>query len=177
MSKPQSAGLAPALIPQHLDDNAHEEGAGAGRAIADVPLAEHRNHTPFPAQYFQSVDPHGEVFHVVALKVTYDMTATQADGSLAYAEKQAKLATQDVWSGKVDESCPLWESDYAPYKPQCDVLVANAVSRPPPSEWRKVVGQHLDPTPQQRSAQRWGCGIALQWSHGQDPQQPLKSQP
>lgn len=134
-----------AVMEKHIADTA--EG-NAGRAIPDVPLVVHHNHTPFPSQYFQSVDQHGEVFHVVVLRVTYDMCQTQADGSLAYADKQTALETRDVWSGKVNESSPLWESDFAPYKPKCDVLVVNAVSRPPQEH---------------PNAERWPCGVSLQW--------------
>jgi hypothetical protein len=118
-----------------------------GRAIPDVPLAKHINHTPFPSQYFQSVDKNGVVFHVVALRVTYDMHSLLQDGSLSYAAEQTPLATQDVWSGEVNTSSPLWESDFAPYKPKCDVLVVNAVSRPPNG----------------KPAQRWPCGVSLTW--------------
>ncbi|GKT22972.1 DUF2169 domain-containing protein [Acidovorax sp. SUPP3334] len=134
-----------AIVTKHFEDAAQ---GTAGRTIPDVPLAVHINHTPFPSQYFQSVDQHGEVFHVVVLRVTYDMHRTLPDGCLAYAAPQTPLEAQDVWSGAVNESSPLWESDFAPYKPKCDVLVVNAVSRPPP--------EHLD-------AERWPCGIALQW--------------
>jgi hypothetical protein len=125
----------------------HEKTSNPGHAIPDVPLAQHLNHTPFPSQYFQSVDKNGVVFHVVVLRVTYDMHQLLADGSLSYAAEQTPLATQDVWSGEVNTSSPLWESDFAPYKPKCDVLLVNAVSRPP----------------QDKPAQRWPCGVSLTW--------------
>ena len=151
MSSPQAregaSVLDSALVQQHLSDGARPEQA-PGRAIAQVALPEVVNHTPFPSQYFQSVDQHGTVFHVVALRVTYDMRTTPSGGTLAYAREQTELATQDQWSGAVNDSSPLWESDLAPYKPKCDVLVVNAVSRPPSS------GQ---------AAKRWPCGLALQW--------------
>lgn len=145
-AKPQQAlqGHDAALVQKHLDDSI--DGT-PGRAIPDVPLAKHVNLTPFPSQYFQSVDKDTKVFHTVVLRVTYDMHKTLPDGSLAYAAEQTPLATQDEWSGAVNESSPLWESDYAPFKPMCDVLVVNAVSRPP----------------QGQAAQRWPCGIALKW--------------
>ena len=152
MSPPKArdgtSALDSALVQQHLSDGAHPEQA-PGRAIAHVALPEVVNHTPFPSQYFQSVDQHGTVFHVVALRVTYDMRTTPSGGTLAYAQQQTELATQDQWSGAVNDSSPLWESDFAPYKPKCDVLVINAMSRPP--------------TPGQ-AAKRWPCGLALQWS-------------
>lgn len=152
MSSPQAregtSALDHALVQQHLSDGARPEQA-PGRAIAQVALPDVVNHTPFPSQYFQSVDQHGTVFHVVALRVTYDMRTTASGGTLAYACEQTELTTQDQWSGAVNESSPLWESDFAPYKPKCDVLVVNAVSRAPT---------------QQTPAKRWSCGLALQWS-------------
>lgn len=119
-----------------------------GRAIPAAALARHVNNTPFPSQYFQSVDAHAEVSHVVVLRVTFDMQRTLPDGSLAYAAEQTPLATQDAWSGAVNASSPLWESDFAPYKPRCDVLVVNAVARPPDGR---------------QTAKRWPCAVALQW--------------
>jgi len=98
----------PAIVQKHLDNGAKGH---AGRAIPDVPLAKHVNLTPFPSQYFQSVDQDANVFHTVVLRVTYDMHKTLPDGSLAYAAKQTPLATKDEWSGTVNESSPLWESD------------------------------------------------------------------
>jgi len=38
--------------------------------LPSAPLAEFRNFTPFPSHYFQTVDPHDNVFHVVAVRVT-----------------------------------------------------------------------------------------------------------
>jgi hypothetical protein len=145
-TKPKQAIPAhdPAIVQKHLDDGAT---GNPGRAIPDVPLAKHVNLTPFPSQYFQSVDQDANVFHTVVLRVTYDMQKTLPDGSLAYAAEQTALATKDEWSGTVNESSPLWESDYAPYKPKCDVLVVNAVSRPPKAQ----------------PAKRWPCGLALKW--------------
>jgi hypothetical protein len=131
------------------------QASNPGRAIPDVPLAKHINHTPFPSQYFQNVDKNGVVFHVVVVRVTYDMHHLLADGSLSYAAEQTPLATQDVWSGEVNVSSPLWESDFAPFKPRCDILVVNAVSRPP----------------QGQTTQRWPCGVALTWQQDGQPQQ------
>lgn len=127
-----------------------------GRALPQVRVLEHLNLTPYPSQYFQTVDKDGEVFHVVALRVTYDMTLTAHEGTLVYAKEQSPLVAQDVWSGEVNESCPLWESDFAPYKPKCDVLVANAVSRPPKDQWAFAT---------QGLAKRWPCGVGVQWKN------------
>lgn len=134
-----------------------EQTIEKGRAIPDIPLAKHINHTPFPSQYFQTVDQYGEVFHVIATRITYDMTQLWGDGYLSYAEEQTPLAMSDVWDGEINESSPLWESDFAPYKPKCDVLVVNAVTRPAE---RSV----STPLADSEKATRWACGLALQWS-------------
>ena len=136
---------------------ADDEQSPAGRPLPDIASARHINHTPFPSQYYQTVDQHGEAFHVVATRITYDMRQLWGDGYLGYAEHQTELATSDVWDGAVNESSPLWESDYAPYKPRCDVLVAHAVSRPDKSLWEHISGASAG------SARRWPCSIALRW--------------
>ena len=153
---PVSPAFDPAIVQTHLDA---EEGTQPGRAIRDVPSAEHINHTPFPSQYFQSVDQHGEVFHIIALRVTYDMQSLRADGSMNYAAEQTPLATEDHWAGEVNTGCPHWESDFAPYKPKCDVLVAHAVTRPTGG-----------------AARRWSCGIALEWQNEEGQSQQWHKQ-
>ena len=136
---------------------ADDEQTPAGRALPDIASAKHINHTPFPSQYYQTVDQHGEAFHVVATRITYDMQRLWGNGYLSYAEHQSSLASSDVWDGIVNESSPLWESDFAPYKPKCDVLVAHAVSRPDKSLWNHISGAPAG------SARRWPCSIALRW--------------
>ena len=143
----QSTELDPALREVLFAQGAADDQA-PGRPIPSVPLAQHCNHTPFASQYFQAVDQHAHVFHVVVLRITFDMTRTAADGSLAHAVQQTALATEDAWDGPLNDGSPLWESDFSPFKPRCDVLVANAVSRPPPAS---------------RTSTRWPCGVAVQW--------------
>ena len=142
--------LDPALRARRFADGAADDVA-PGRPIPPVALAEHRNHTPFPSQCFQAVDQHAEVFHVVVLRIVFDMTATASDGSLAHAAEQGALAAQDQWSGEPNQSTPLWESDFAPYKPRCDVLVCHAASRPP-----------------RPRDTRWPAGVAVQWLDEED---------
>ena len=99
--------------------------------MPSVPLAAHVNQTPFPSQYFQTVNQHAEVFHVVVLRATYDMTRRDTDGTMYFADAQAPLVTEDVWMGEPNASSPVWESDLAPYKPKCDVIVVNATAYSP----------------------------------------------
>lgn len=131
-----------------------EKPLSVGRSIPDVAPIKHINHTPFPSQYFQTVDQYGRAFHVIATRITYDMQQLWGDGYLSYAAEQTPLAMSDIWEGEANVGSPLWESDFAPYKPQCDVLVVNAVSRPPNG----------------KLGSRWRCGIAIDWrdENGQD---------
>lgn len=122
------------------------------RSIVNVPNAFHINDTPFPSQYFQSVDKDGEIYHTLVTCISYDMRSKWGEGYLSYAAIQRPLAVKDVWDGEPNRSTPLWESDFAPIKLRCDILVANAISRPP-------VLSSGQPMP----VSRWLCGIALDW--------------
>lgn len=43
--------------------------------VESAPLPEVVNHTPWPSQYFQHVDPHGEIFHVMVSRISYTLRA------------------------------------------------------------------------------------------------------
>jgi hypothetical protein len=94
--------------------------------LPSAPLAEFRNHTPFATLYFQTVDPGDAVFHVAVVRITYTLRRIASDGTLTFADEQTPLATEDAYYGAVSESSVKWESDLAPYKPRCDVLLVNA---------------------------------------------------
>lgn len=120
--------------------------------LPSAPLAEFRNLTPFPSHYFQTVDPGDRVYHVGVVRVTYNLRRVENDGTLSFADDQTPLATADEYYGEVNQSSVKWESDFAPYKPKCDVLLANAVAVSPEGkprdrwpvgvqvgDWRKVL--------------------------------------
>ena len=101
------------------------------------PLPETVNHTPWPAQNFLHVDPEGDVFHVLVCRTTYSLRGMQRDGDrpsqpiLLPGEQQPPLVTEDRYEGLVNVSSVLEESDFAPYKPLCDVLLVNAQGHAP----------------------------------------------
>ncbi len=111
--------------------------------IEAAPLPEVVNHTPWPSQYFQHVDPHGEVFHVMVTRMSYALvglaslgmgstaTATVVTPTLLASEHQLPLVEADTCIGAMNETSVLQESDFAPYKPKCDVLLINAVAYAP----------------------------------------------
>jgi hypothetical protein len=94
--------------------------------LPTAPLPEVGNHTRLPAQYFQMVDVGDEVFHVVVLRSTYTMYRADAEGHLLLADEQTELVDADEYYGEVNISSVVQESDYAPFKPRCDVLFAHA---------------------------------------------------
>lgn len=92
---------------------------------------EFRNLTPFHAMAFNAVDVQKNEFHVVALKVGYALERVHSakPGSdthrcvLLEADSVIPLATTDEYEGEIGKSSVKWESDLAPFKPKCDVLV------------------------------------------------------
>jgi hypothetical protein len=110
---------------------------------ARVPAVE--NTTPFASQYFQTVDPDGNVFHVIALKITYDMTQTDDKGRLNIHSEQQPLTTSDQFEGEPNETPLIYESDFCAFKPKCDLFLTNAIAFAPE-------GVALD---------RWPVGVAF----------------
>ncbi len=100
--------------------------------VQPAPLPEVVNHTPWPAQYFQHVDPLGEVFHVMVCRIGYDLRGMNHEGPappeprLVDPDEQPPLCDTDQFLAEPNASSTLQESDFAPYKPLCDVLVVNA---------------------------------------------------
>jgi hypothetical protein len=104
------------------------------------PLPETVNHTPWPAQNFLHVDPAGDVFHVMVCRTSYslrDMPTNEAglmQPVLLPPEEQTQLVAQDQYRGELNSSSVVQESDFAPYKPLCDVVLSNAVACAPRNE-------------------------------------------
>lgn len=119
--------------------------------LQSAPLPEVINHTPWPSQYFQHVDPRGEIFHVMVCRTSYSLRSMDFDGHavlrprLLDFEDQAPLCEADAFCGGINTSSVLQESDFAPYKPRCDVLVINAHAH----------------TPDCRPERRWPVGLSF----------------
>ncbi len=107
---------------------------------------EFRNLTPLHAMAFNAVDVPGNEIHVVALKATYrlePMQSLDSDGDthrcvLLSGDNAASLAMADEYEGETGTSSVKWESDLAPFKPKCDVLVratAHAPNGTPAASW------------------------------------------
>lgn len=95
--------------------------------LPSAPLAEMVNHTRNPAQYFQHVDHDGAVFHIVVARASFDLARIDSRSfEPALADEQAPLVEADQWDGDPAIGCPQRESDFAPFKPRCDVLLTHA---------------------------------------------------
>ncbi len=92
----------------------------------DGAAMEFSNYMPFPALAFESFAPDGASFHTVVLRQTFELR----HGSLVLAQQQKPLATSDRFHGEPNLSSVAEESDLAPYKPFCDVLVNGTAYAP-----------------------------------------------
>ncbi len=98
----------------------------AVHSIQSVPM-ELINQTIFRVFAFRSVDQHKHGSQVVVIRATLDI---KADGTLAYSGEQDPIALTDEYFGDINESSVKQESDLAPFKPECDIIV-NATAYAP----------------------------------------------
>jgi hypothetical protein len=84
--------------------------------------------TGMQAGYTMGMDPDGREHLVVCIKGTYNMPK---DGKMPQlAEEQVPLVEADEFTGEPGFSAPVCESDYAPIKPRCDVLLNGCAYAP-----------------------------------------------
>jgi hypothetical protein len=77
--------------------------------------------TKMEAGYTMGLQPDGRELLVVCVKGTFTIPKRGEEPRLA--EEQVPLLEADVYSGEPGLSAPVYESDYAPRKPKCDVLL------------------------------------------------------
>jgi hypothetical protein len=90
-------------------------------------MMEYRNLTQFPSLAYEAVDQYDEEFHVAVMRITMEIGP---DGALAVAGEQPPLAVTDDYYGEMHKSSVKQESDLAPYKPRCDVIVIGTAYAP-----------------------------------------------
>lgn len=111
---------------------------------------EYRNLSPFATMLYGAFNVHDEEFHAVALRAAYALTpaseprAGRADALLTHrCELRPRhpfgaVVTADRYEGAVNESPVVAESDLAPFKPRCDVVVRATSHAPgalPAARW------------------------------------------
>ena len=84
--------------------------------------------TGMQAGYTMGLDKEGREHLVVCIKGTYTMVENGAVPQLA--EEQLPLIEADTFTGEPGFSAPVYESDYAPIKPRCDILLNGSAYAP-----------------------------------------------
>lgn len=86
------------------------------------------NATRMQAGYTQGLKPDGRELLVVVIKGTFTLPRNGEAPRLA--DEQLPLVEADVFTGEPGFSAPLYESDYAPFKPRCDVILNGSAYAP-----------------------------------------------
>jgi hypothetical protein len=89
------------------------------------------NATRMVAGYTMGLEPSGRELLVVVIKGTFRFP--QADEPIthfALHEKQPPLVMADTFTGEPGLSAPLYEVDFAPRKPRCDILLLGSAYAP-----------------------------------------------
>lgn len=86
------------------------------------------NSTKMVAGYTMGMDRDGRESLVVVVKGTFAIPSNGRDATLA--EEQEPLVMADVYLDEPGLSAILYESDYAPRKPRCDVLLNGSAHAP-----------------------------------------------
>jgi len=153
------------------------------------------NATRLVAGYTIGIEPSGRELLVIAVKGTFRMP-TEAGARLTLHEEQLPLVTSDVFEGEPGLSAPKYETDFAPRKHRCDVLLNGHAYAPDgrPAErvsvglrigqWSKsfaVVGdrawyragvaRHASPTPFTKMSISYGRAFGGDDRHHRDPAQ------
>jgi hypothetical protein len=87
------------------------------------------NTTKLVAGYTAAIDKTGREWLVVAAKGTYGIPA-RPDEEPRLLDEQVPLMMTDVFTGEPGFSAPLYENDFPPRKPRCDVLLNGSAYAP-----------------------------------------------
>lgn len=86
------------------------------------------NATKMQAGYTLGMDPDGRERIVVVVKGTF--TIPENGGQPVLADEQVPLVMADEFTGEPGLSATLYESEFAPFKPRCDVLLNGSAHAP-----------------------------------------------
>jgi hypothetical protein len=86
------------------------------------------NATKMQAGYTQGLKPDGRELLVVVVRGTFLIPKHGEEPTLS--AEQVPLVFADTFTGKPGFSAPVCESDFAPYKPRCDVLLLGSAYAP-----------------------------------------------
>ena len=94
------------------------------------------NATKMIVGYTQGMLPDGRELLVVVIKGTFDLPKNGENARLSAV--QLPLVEADTFTGEPGFSAPLYESDYAPVKPNCDVILNGSAYAPRGKPTREV---------------------------------------
>ena len=99
----------------------------------DIPDLFFENRSHYTALHFDTMDQHDSAFHVVVAKIAYRLGPCDSLGEAALMELEeaAELNVEDRYNDDQLTGSVRQESDLAPYKPLCDVIVTGAAYAPP----------------------------------------------
>lgn len=86
------------------------------------------NATKMQAGYTMGMKPDGRELLVATVKGTFALPVNGEEPRLL--DEQVPLVEADVFTGEPGFSSPLYETDYAPMKPRCDVLLNGSAHGP-----------------------------------------------
>ena len=86
------------------------------------------NATKMQAGYTMGMEPDGRESIVVVVKGTFKIP--ENGGRPELADEQVPLIEADEYTGEPGLSAPIYESDYARYKPKCDVILNGSAYAP-----------------------------------------------
>lgn len=86
------------------------------------------NSTGMQAAYTQGTDKDARDSLVVVVKATYRIPFDGGEAKLA--EQQKPLIMADTFTGEPGFSAPIYEADFAPLKPRCDILLVGSAHAP-----------------------------------------------
>jgi hypothetical protein len=87
------------------------------------------NATKMKAAYTMGMKPDGRELLVVVVKGTFKIPADPTQVP-EMADEQADLVMADEFTGEPGFSAPIYESDFAPVKPRCDVILNGSAHAP-----------------------------------------------
>ncbi|MBD2790351.1 DUF2169 domain-containing protein, partial [Xenorhabdus sp. DI] len=91
---------------------------------------EFRNLTPFAVMNYSMLDMEDVEHHVAVMKIGYQLLPDRAGQCTAELLPAPPLCVQDEYRGAMNASQVLQESDLAPFKPRCDIIVNGTAYAP-----------------------------------------------
>ncbi|WP_237385469.1 DUF2169 family type VI secretion system accessory protein [Xenorhabdus sp. Sc-CR9] len=91
---------------------------------------EFRNLTPFAVMNYSMLDVDDVEHHVAVMKIGYQLLPERTGNCIAELLPAPPLCVQDEYRGQMNSSQVLQESDLAPFKPRCDVIVNGTAYAP-----------------------------------------------